>query len=84
MFYEVNVNGHGYHDHLIREDGTLVTNTGSTPVLVTHINVLASSGTPSRAQCFAVFALIMQLHQELKKPVVTGSLTWDEIVAGAK
>lgn len=87
MRYEVSFNGSGYVDYTIREDGTLVSGPEpSRAVLVTYIRVLTpinSVGINSN-QAFALFALIMQLHKELNKPIVTGDLTWDEVVKGAK
>ena len=84
MRYEIQMNGFGYTDHVIREDGTLVTNSGAKPHLITNIRVVSDEDRPSNAQCFALFVLIMQLHKELNKPIVSGDLTWEEIVAGAK
>lgn len=83
MKYQVNVNGKGYHDYVIKEDGTLVTNRGPEEVLITHICVM-SKGPVTNNQCFALFALIMQLHKELSTPDVVGGVSWDDIVQGAK
>ena len=86
MRYEIQINGSGYTDHVIKEDGTLVTNGGSKPALVTYIRVVCPIDAVSinSNQAFALFALIMQLHKELNKPIVTGDVSWDDIVAGAK
>lgn len=87
MRYEISINGQGYVDYTIKEDGTLVS--GAAParaVLVTYIRVIAPVDARgiNRSQSFALFALLMQLNKSLSKPLVTGDLTWDEIVAGAK
>ena len=86
MRYEIQINGHGFVDHTIKEDGTLVSNPNSKPVIVTHIRVICpgDSTAISHNQAFALFALIMQLHKELSRPFVVGAVSWDEIVAGAK
>lgn len=84
MQYQITINGSGYHDHLIKADGTIVTNSGSKPVLTTHINIVGVAARPTSDQCFSLFALIMQLHRELNRPLVIGDMTWEEIAAGAK
>ena len=82
MIYEIHFNKGGFSDYVIREDGTIVTNKGSQAVLVTHINVVGVAA--NNKQCFSLFALVMQLQKALTRPLVTGDMTWDEIVAGAK
>lgn len=86
MQYEVQINGTGYTDYVIREDGTLVMNSGSKPAVVTYIRALCpiDAREINSSQAFALFALIMQLHQELNTPVVTGDVSWSDIVSGAK
>ena len=84
MQYVISINGSGYKDHVIKEDGTLVSKKDSRAVLVTYIDVLAPGGSVSNAQYFALFTLITVLNKELRRPIVSGNLTWDEIVDGAK
>jgi hypothetical protein len=91
MRFEVSFNGSGYVDYTIKEDGTLVSGPEpSRAVLVTYIRVLTGSNSNNgsasinNSQAFALFALIMQLHKALNNPIVTGDLTWDEVVKGAK
>ena len=85
MRYNIVINGDGLFDHTIKHDGTLVSSAvRGKPVLITDINIQAAARVVSNAQYFALFVLLMQLNKELKTPVVTGDVTWDEIVKGAK
>lgn len=85
MRYDISINGNGYFDHVIKEDGTLVSGpASSSPVLITHINVIAPGANVTPPQYFALFTLITLLQKELSRPLVTGNLSWQEIVDGAK
>lgn len=84
MKYQIIFNTNNYADFTIKHDGTIVTGAVTKPVSVTYIKVEEVTGDPNHNQCFALFALIMQLHKELNMPNVVGNMSWEEIVKGAK